>query len=496
MVPKAPHFYISPPPQKSTMIPRCASPNRLQVVGAVLCCAVLVSGCRSEPDIPIDRYHHLLHPLLEEVAEEEVEVYIDFSTGMGEGMRASATVNQSLFNFLQGRRVNFFRVGGREDVPIPLNLGDREANFLDMNNFSEVGSNLAPILRRATSNNTRTAVFITDFEHILPFSSSSPGSPRPHPIDVSAWGQIYFREWLTAGHRLDIFAFRYEKPDGWFGRTQSSTFVNWIYTLVLTPRGVVQNPDLYAASVVKYMKELHAGHGTDEFKHFAYTTDLFRLEHRDDPANGNVNEEVVVTDWWRDNISPIPFEVYRFASRDLVSFQRDQGRTDDRLFSGLRLWSEPGLMTEVEFGIRVTDVTSPLRLLANFLDAPPPEDEEQTNDAQSDSLGATAAPPEVSSGVRADGVFQFVHDHAQRTAGIKLHPDFTGVRETTIYRIDLVIESAQPAPLGEAADVYSLNYAGGFRVNALAESIRLALRDVTSSRMGSSVHAVYVIVEP
>jgi hypothetical protein len=99
-------------------------------------------------------------------------------------------------------------------------------------------------------------------------------------------------------------------------------------------------------------------------------------------------------------------------------------------------------------------------------------------------------------GVLAPNVFSFVYNRNTHEVGIKIDSTYAGPGRQTLYKVDVVIDDITLKSDAAPTDVLSLQYSGGFRVTALAESLRLALRDVVNSGRGRPVYSSYVLLDP
>lgn len=443
-------------------------------------------------ELPIAQYHELgLPPALPPV-DSAVDTYLDYSLGMGEGMTATARINDELKGFLQGRQVTYYRVGA-EEVPSILNIDAKESNFLDAANYQERGSKLKAVLDSIVAHEGRVSVFITDFERILPYTAQLPGAPRPHPIDASAWAQVAFRTWLQRGHRLDVFAHRYEKPDAWFGRNSADRNVNWIYTLVFTPREVARDDKALASSVLGFMLNVHKRDGGADYRHLAYWADAIGVEAMDGTAvQATINPDIAE----EDGAVGVSFERHTFLAKELLRLRADDNLPDKRILMGLRLRSSVDFLDSVRFDLRVTDVTAPLDSLNRLINLPPPDTTFDEGTGAVKQVTNPAVPLVALPGVPASDVFEFVLNPQTMEMGVSLASAFSGVRTETTYRVDVVVAEVVSKTPADADEILSLSYAGGYRIRALGESLKLATQDVARSIEGRILHTLYITIAP
>lgn len=431
----------------------------------------------------------------------QIDVYFDFSDGMGEGMRAASAVNLELINFLKGRDTRVFRVGATQE-PTLMTLGDRGSDLLDLRNYSDKASFLRPPLDSVIAHPERASLYVTDFERVL---EGPPrvvaGAPRPHSLDVTAWGQDAFQRWLAAGNRLDIFAFPYQKRTPWFG---GGTIQNYIYYIVFTPRAEASDPIAMRSSLLQFLNdrfETVAGGGA----HFSYwADDIVRDTVPRGPPLCHGNQDLQLLDCATLNPDRSP-EWYWVTSDGLLDFQQNAAITDKRLFTAL---IEPRIafLQGAKIGMRVSEMTPALLLVGQYL----------ADSAQwlADSVAAhpdvtdpstgqsTLAPkpmrPDAATltGEVATGVFSWVANEATHEIGVTLDPNFGGVQQSTVYRIELVLEAGTLADQSVADAVLLLNYSSGYQIRALGESLKFALRDIVTNLAGRPLHTVYVRIDP
>ena len=443
----------------------------------------------------LTRYNDMANPTGTAGASNDIDVYLDYSAGMGEGMRATAEINSSLRNFLGGRSTKYYSVGA-SDHPPQIEITSAASNLVDLNNYKERVSKLKVAVDQMTAQKSKVSVFITDFERVENASLKQilPGAPAPHPIDASAWAQNNFKEWLLAGNQIDIFASQYTKPDYWFDQNHSKTYPNWIYTIVFTPRSVVRNETAFKSSVVPFLVGIYRDASATSVKHFAYTADAFKVEHGATSSNGNANDAVVVQDQFTNTMSK-GFEFYEFRAKDLINFNADSTQHDKRIINKVRVTSEVPFLADVQFGIRVYDVTQSLTNLSKASTQGPPQIATDVETGKSAAVATKPTVPKVDRGQPDDTVFDFVYNIASKEVGIKLKPDFAGPVGTAVYRIDVVLVSSTLRDFADSDQVMALNYGGGYRIRSLGDSIKLAVSDVARGMDGKVLYTFYVKID-
>lgn len=423
----------------------------------------------------------------------QVDVYLDFSNGMGEGMKASQAINLELINFLVGRKTRAFRVGAAQE-PVPIDLLAPSSNLLVLKNFSDTASHLRPPLDSVIAHPERTVLYVTDFERVLDVAPRPVvGAPKPHSLDVTAWGQDAFKAWLSRGNRIDIFAFPYEKPVRWFG---SGTVRNHVYYILFTTRAEVVDPKAFRNSLLGFLSdrfERTSGNGV-RFSYWADDIGRDSIVPGPPQCRGNINLPIF-------DCGVLPgargADWYQLSAEDLIEF-RDNAAVQDKRIVTLRLEPRIGFLDGGKLGIRVTDVTSPVSQVAAYLADSAAQGPVERDTMTGEPAAAVLAPPTAANLTPAqspNGVFALVVNPTSKEVGITLDPSFAGVSATTLYRVDIVLEAGRLADQSRADEVLLLNYAGGYQIRSLGESVKFALRDVVSELAGRALHSVYIRVD-
>jgi hypothetical protein len=61
-----------------------------------------------------------------------------------------------------------------------------------------------------------------------------------------------------------------------------------------------------------------------------------------------------------------------------------------------------------------------------------------------------------------------------------------------VYRVDVIVASVKAKTFTEEDNVLRLNYAKGYAIPALAESIKLAVRDVAAAMPNKTIYTFYI----
>ncbi len=461
---------------------------------------VTMSSC-GEDEIVIDeslltKYYSIAQPSVDIKPLQEIDCYIDYSFGMGEGMKATTVFNNKLKDFLVGRKVNYYSVGASEDPP-QIDLASAKSNFSDLNNFKEPGSKLKVAIDKITANKNKVSIFITDFERVenVSLQQDLNGAPASHPIDASAWAQNNFKDWLNAGNQIDIFAKQFYKPDFWFDKSHKTLYSNWIYTLVFTPDGIIKDEKLYKTSALKFLNDEYSGLNGSDSKHFTYTTNNFIIkQEKESDAIGDANDNLVV----QENITATQykgFEYYYFKSSDLLNFNTDESQNDKRIINKVTVTSLAPCFSEVQFSINVYDITQSLSGFAASQNQQAPEVISDIETGEKDTIANKPVQYKYQKGSPAGNVFDFVYNDATKEAGIKLKADFTGIEVTTIYQVDIVVKSVTLDDFIEEDTVLRLSYANGYFITSLGESIKRAMADESAAIENKVLYTIYIKID-
>lgn len=469
---------------------------------SILMASLLILGwsCKDSTAVQVTpellaQYESLSHPTSAGKMEANIDCFLDFSTGMGEGMRATAAINDQLKNFLGGRTVTCYRVGAQDSPPV-VALGSPEANFVDLKNFKEAGSKLKVAVDRMTAQKNRVSFFITDFERVddVSLRQNLPGASAPHPIDASAWAQTAFREWLSNGNQIDIFAVPFQKPDFWFDPSHKRTYANWIYTIVLTPRAIATDSSTFKTSVAGFLQEQYRNNAPPGAHQLIYSAAAVDVARSTKTASGNANPAIIVQDSSTAAFDK-GYEFYAFTTADLLKFAEDAAIKDKRLLV-LHVVSNIAFLTDAKYSITVNDVTQALTDMDKVTHQGAPEIRKDVETGKADTVANKPLTAKYDQGTTDEATFDAVYNPETKELGIKLKPDFSGVKEHTIYKIDVIIVSSTLVEHQDEDAVLTLQYAGGYRIRPLGESIHLALRDVAAQMNKRTLHTVYIDITP
>jgi hypothetical protein len=475
------------------------SPLHLIVFFYALCLAAC-SG--SETELVIDEsvlsaYQALANPKPAENPIEDIDCYLDYSYGMGEGMKATESLNSRLRNFLIGKKVSYYMVGA-SDVPPAIDINSKEANFLEMNNFTEPGSKLKAAIDKIILNVNKSSVFITDFERVddVNLKQHLNNAPKPHPIDASAWALNDFKDWLMAGNQIDIFTKQFRKPDFWFGKKNKKDLSdNWIYTIVFTPDYIIRDETLYKQSVLKFLDDEYVNLNGSDTRHFTYTCNHFKIEQdKKDDAIGDANDNIVVQENMT-NTKEKGFEYYNFLSSDLLNFNLDETQKDKRIINKVMITSHNTCFSAIEYGLKAYDITASLTdfFTSRTQEAPEVNSDEETG--KKDTIANKPVNYTYKQGTPVNDIFDFVYNPDKHAIGIKLKPDFTGVEQNTVYQVDIVVKSGTLKNFSDEDNVLALNYSNGYKITSLGASLKLAMTEVATRMENKVLYTIYIKID-
>ena len=404
---------------------------------------------------------------------------------MCDKMTSATDYYLELTNFLKlkGEAVTFYKVGA-SDSPPQMNFSSAESDFRNPKNYTDPVSKLEAAISKMTLNKNKSSIFITDFERIEGGKTiSNPQAPNPFlkAVDNTAWAQNDFNEWLLAGNQIDIFA----------KKISIKGIDNMLYTIVFTPDSIIKNEVKYKSSVLNFLIDKKE-HNTFQT---TYTANNFKIEQEGkDETIGNANDNLIVQENFTNTIDK-GFEYYHFKSSDLVAFNTDESQTDKRIINKVKIISQLSGFTDVKFDIKVYDVTSSLTELYNSLNQEAPEVKTNEETGKKDTTGNKPINFKYKPGQEVKDVFEFVYNTEKKEVGIKIKPDFTGVNDNTIYKIDIIVKSANPNVFSTEKESFSLNYPNNFSINPLASSVEGAMKNVAVSIQDKIRYTIYIKID-
>lgn len=459
-----------------------------------------MNGCKSNEIIIDDnlltRYNAIAIPIDISEPSKNIDCYLDYSWGMGPGMSLTSDFNGHLKDFLLGK-THYFKVGA-DQIPPEIDINSKQADFTVIDNFQEPGSKLRGVVDKIIADKNKTSIFITDFELVQNKDDKklyAAPCPAPHPIDPSAWAKVDFIEWLKAGNQIDIFARKYSKPDYWFDKSHTKQYENWIYTLVFTPNSVVEDENIYKTSVLKFLNDQYEVANGSDSKHFSYSVNNYKIDQeKKDETIGDANDNLVAQNLVTNTFAK-GFEYYEFESKDLVNFNTDNSLKDKRIINKIKIASKNDCFSNVQFGIKSYDVTESISNFFTSMNQEAPEVDTNAETGAKDTLKNKPIKYNYSKGQEVKDVFDFVYNIDNNEIGIKLKPDFTGVPQNTIYQVDVVVSSVKLKDFTESDSVLKLNYAQGYTIRSLGESVKFALNDVEANINNKIIYTVYIKID-
>lgn len=426
-----------------------------------------------------------------------IDIYIDYSDGMKEGMEAINAINTKITSGLAAKKsVTYFKIGALAE-PKKIDINEPSNLWSDVKNFNDKGSNLKVAIDSIIKNANIQSIFITDFEDIINDlyklgvkNWKSPtidgkAAPGPHPISTDAWAAQDFSYWLKKGNQIDIFVKKFQKKDNWFnaGKTPID---NWIYTIVFTPKAKVFDEENNKNSILNLLIQSY-----DESEHFSYNLDHFIIQQKySAKEQGGANEMIIVQ-----NIINQPknkYEYYEFNGSDLMDFNTDDAQKDKRIISKMKITY---IMPEIEtlhYGIKVTDISSSLVDYFSFKNQGDAEVEVDPETGKKDTIAGKHISYVYQEGLIVDDMFDFVYNTDLSEIGIKLKPDFAGVTLSTLYKIDLVVKEIKLNSFENEKNILRLNYKNGYVLYPLCNSITSAVEENAGEMNKKIIYTYYI----
>jgi hypothetical protein len=421
-----------------------------------------------------------LQPPQTAAADDSLDFFIDYSSGMYEAMYASlgTWVNDVLTAGKTAKTV-FYRAGAAQPYRIDVDAAEHLPTVTT--NYKENKSLLDKPLQHITRRN-RQAVFITDFEFVptgeKTFEAETADGRRIKTwINTDAWATPYLEAWFSKGHRLDVWALPFSRQ----GKVQQ-----YLYVLVFTPAQWENNEQAF----YKRLEALEA----QSVKHFSFRPARHLAVHpkQYDEANGGLNENLAPLDFLqKENVQ---FEFYQLALADIEQYLTNEPTAKDkRVLKKVFLEGDLSNFPEAKAEAKVYRLTDVLANFQSAADQPPAEYE--VDPETGDSVMVT--PPQVgfryTEGEAVKGAFTTTFNDNTREVGIKLQADYAGSEQAAeLFRIDLVLQNARFTPSEEMHRVLQWQDAQGFKVRSLDESITEALRRTDKQAAGRVLRSYYI----
>ena len=455
----------------------------------VILCISMLSSCNHD-EVVIDenlliQYNEIANPVKTIKNTEGIDCYIDYSDGMCDKIKSVSNYYLELTDFLKGKNnsVNFFKVGASDTTP-KINIDSPESDFRNPKNYIDPVSKLHAAISKMTASKSKSSIFITDFEKIEGGKViSNPQAPTPFlkMIDNTAWAQNDFIEWLMSGNQIDIFA----------RKIVVKGLDNMLYTIVFTPDGVIKDEASYKKSVLKFLIDKK----DDNTIHTTYTANNFKIEQAGkDEAIGDANDNLIV----QENITKTKdkgFEYYYFKSADLISLNTDESQKDKRIINKLKITSQLPNFTDIKFDIKSYDITSSITKLSKSLTQEAPEVDSNVETGVKDTIANKPIKFKYEKGNEVNDIFEFVYNTDTKETGIKIKPDFTGVTENLIYRIDIIVKTAKLQNFTVENTSFNLNYPSSFSINPLSRSLEYAMKDVSTNIEDRIIYSIYIKID-
>jgi hypothetical protein len=393
--------------------------------------------------------------------EQGIDVYVDYSMSVYEGIKAVSNSIDDLLGIVEGQSARFFRVGAK--VPYEIDIRQRAHELRVPANFNERISLLNLALSQITEK-PRQAVFITDFE--LDESNSRivvvDGKEYRTAISLDPWAKVDFKRWLSAGHQIDF----YIQP---FGNEQK------LYIAVFTPKSALSEGN---AVVNRF-------NANGQMHHLSYALNLPKLQ----PSYLQTTEKAFPTDYpyfdtyshWQNNES----EVYQILRDPFVNDYLGNSvvPTADKWFLQKNyLKNAPSLLESIVLKTKTSDISTNLQGVLNLGYALSAEDTAMY-------LEQIMQPPVVMNNFfslqqKADGEVQI---------GLANGVDPRSINLRQAFRIDVVPEEIKWKTLDNDKEwLMWRTRSGGFHVPALYRSLSEAIAELKASVFPSPLYTYYL----
>ncbi len=176
-----------------------------------------------------------------------------------------------------------------------------------------------------------------------------------------------------------------------------------------------------------------------------------------------------------------------------MNFNTDETQKADlRIINKVLIQSENPALTNVEYGLKVTDITESMM---DYYNTKTQEAPEVATDAETGAKDTVANKPvtfNYKEGASVTDVFIPVYNKETGAIGIKLNPDFAGVPAGTLYQVDVILKSAQLKDFSADDNLLKLNYTPTFSINPLGGSIKDAMMAVANNAAGQTLYTFYI----
>lgn len=458
---------------------------RLCSVLSIALLLIFMFGCGGSYDDPqtLSEFHtkFVWKPSLESKANDSLDVYIDYSSGMYEAMYGSLqTAVNDILTIAKDEKTKFYRAGAT--LPYPIDIEASEHIPTTTTNYKENRSVLDEPIKRIIRGN-KQGVFITDFEFVPTgqkvFEAAMPDGSRVKTwVNADAWATNLFEEWLKKGNQIDIFACEFRKTPRQF-----------LYVLVFTPQTMLGKDN----TLITRLKQLDS-RLSDTFYHFSFFNpkNTKAITQSYDANFGGLNENLAALDFLRKQERD--FEYYEIPLKDVETYiTNEPSAKDKRILKKVFLSGDLQQFENIEVGLKAHRITDVFGLYQQNQDQAPPVYEKDPETGDSTLVSGQQMVFSYTEGDEVKDVFEAVFNKESKEIGIKIKPDFYGTEnKSEIYRIELLLKNATFKETPEMSKVLQWTDKQGFAVRSLYESITEAMRRVEKTAKDKPLHRYYL----
>lgn len=432
-----------------------------------------------------------IHPPTQTATSDGVDVYIDYSSGMYEGIKANQKFMNDLLRMVNSPSTKYYKVGAGNSIQVDI----AQAAYIPWNlsNYADQMSVLDEPIDKIIQTKNRISIFVTDFELVKDkeklLEISQGGQTYKTQIDISPWATNQFEAWLSEGNRIDIFAKRFSRQNRWVTPNTSQT--QYVYTLVFTPRELLASRN--ERSIHSRLLELTRANVPDDAYHFSFAADDLKLTRQGySSESGGLAEVISTTQYFKDEQRN--FEYYELSKAELMDFIQQPDQSDKRILKGLTLVNNMDAFPELQLTARVHDITAVWKEFSAFASQAPekPELDAETGEKKPSGKVATFAYAKPSEDV--PEIFGLVLNKETKQIGLKVLDGFTSANEDTLFQIDVTIDKANLSLAPDIDSVLQWRDARGFTITSLDGSIREAMQRVSGKMNGKTIYTYYILV--
>jgi hypothetical protein len=197
-----------------------------QLCIAIVASILILSSCNdqlpivTDPKAQITSYHESTLKSENRNANfnKSINIYIDYSGGMFLPINQCYDLIDEIITITNKKSTVFYNVGLGEPYKIKGNIlkPNHSKNPRQNSNYTDAESYLDDAIDSITNDYSSQSIFITDFELY-----------KNGRFDPSPWATLYFENWLSKGHEIDVFAKEF---------TNKNSRPQYLYLILFTPQ--------------------------------------------------------------------------------------------------------------------------------------------------------------------------------------------------------------------------------------------------------------------